>query len=88
MVTEKNYLDEPPESAVLTEYDRANFKLYLCLLDAAAKNVDWREVVSVLFKFDPSEDLERARHIHDTHLARAHWMTEHGYRQLIRDMRN
>ncbi|CAN0593915.1 unnamed protein product, partial [Laminaria digitata] len=27
---------------------------------------------------------DRARHIYDTHLARARWMTEHGYRQLHR----
>ncbi|MCP4385549.1 MAG: DUF2285 domain-containing protein [Hyphomicrobiales bacterium] len=83
MTTDVEYLDEPPQSAVLTEYDRAHFKLYLHLLDAAAENVDWRQVVSVLFKIDPSDNPERARHIHDTHLARAHWMTTDGYKQLL-----
>ena len=28
---------------------------------------------------------ERARRIHDSHLARARWMTEHGYRQLAHE---
>ena len=82
-MTDNNFLDEPPESAALTDYDRAHAKLYLRLLDAAADGADWREVVSVLFEIDPADDPERARHIHDTHLARARWMTEHGYRQLL-----
>jgi Uncharacterized conserved protein (DUF2285) len=82
-VTHERLRDEPPESAVVTEYDRAHTTLYLRLLDAAADGADWREVVSVLFNLDPANDPERARHIHDAHLARARWMTEHGYRQLL-----
>lgn len=83
-MTNEDFLDEPPDSAALTDYDRAHAKLYLRLLDAAAEGADWREVVLVLFKIDPEVDPERARHVHDTHLARARWMTEHGYRQLLR----
>ncbi len=82
-LTNANFMDAPPESAVLTDYDQAHVKLYMRLLDAHANNADWREVVSVLFAFDPTNDPERARHIHDSHLARAKWMTEHGYRQLL-----
>lgn len=84
-MTDKNFLDEPPESLALTDYDRAHAKLYMRLLDAAADGADWREVVSVLFGLNPQDDPDRARHIYDTHLARARWMTEHGYRQLLRD---
>lgn len=83
-MTDKDFLDEPPESAALTEYDKAHTTLYLRLLDAAADGADWREVVSVLFNLDPKDDPKRARLIHDAHLARARWMTEHGYRQLLR----
>lgn len=83
-MTDKDFLDEPPESAALTEYDKAHTTLYLRLLDAAADGADWREVASLLFDLDPEDDPKRARHIHDTHLARARWMTEHGYRQLLR----
>ncbi|MDI4655015.1 DNA -binding domain-containing protein [Xanthobacter autotrophicus] len=84
-VTHVKFLDEPPEGAVLTAYDREHGKLYLRLLDAAADGADWREAVSILFGLDPGREPERARHIHDTHLARARWMTEHGYRQLVRE---
>lgn len=82
-MTQEKLLDEPPESAVLTDYDRAHTTLYLRLLDAAADGADWREAVSVLFDLDPARDPKHARHVHDTHLARARWMTEHGYRQLL-----
>jgi hypothetical protein len=33
---------------------------------------------------DPDRETDRARQAFDTHLARARWMTEHGYRQLLR----
>ena len=34
---------------------------------------------------DTLRDPERARNIHDRHLARARWMTTHGYRLLVRE---
>jgi len=83
-MAQDDFLDEPPESAVLTAYDRQHMKLYMRLLDAATDGADWREAVSVLFALDPELESDRARHVHDTHLARARWMTEHGYRQLLR----
>lgn len=82
-MTDRDFLDAPPQSAALTDYDRTHTTLYLRLLDAAADGADWREVVTVLFDLDPADDPECARRIHDTHLARARWMTEHGYRQLL-----
>ena len=83
-MTTLQFLDEPPSSPALTEYDRTHFKLYMRLLDAQADGADWQEAVSVLFGIDPEQEQERARRVHNTHLARAHWMTEHGYRQLRR----
>ena len=56
----------------------------LRLLDAAAEGADWPEVVRVLFGLDPNRDGERAHRVHDSHLARARWMTEHGYSDLLR----
>lgn len=82
------FLDEPPTSLALTEYDRAHFKLYMRLLDAQADGADWQEAVRVLFGLDPKREPERARHVHDSHLERAHWMTEHGYQQLLRGRPN
>ena len=42
------------------------------------------ERIKVIFGLDPSHDPQRCRHVHDTHLARARWMTEQGYRELTR----
>jgi hypothetical protein len=78
-----HFLDEPPQGQALTSYDREHMKLYLRLLDADRDGADWREAVQVLFGLDPDIDDQRCRHIHDAHLARAKWMTEHGYRELL-----
>ncbi|CAA0099659.1 Uncharacterised protein [Starkeya nomas] len=77
------FLDEPPVSQTLTAYDLEHMALYLRLLDSARDGADWREAVQILFGLDPTRDPLRSRHVHDTHLARARWMTEHGYRELI-----
>jgi hypothetical protein len=81
------FLDKPPESQALTTYDREHMTLYIRLLDAARDGADWREAVQILFGLDPTKDPERCRRIHDSHLARARWMTEHGYRELVRESR-
>ncbi|MCG2842273.1 DUF2285 domain-containing protein [Sandaracinobacter sp. RS1-74] len=77
--------DMAPDSADLTDYDRAHIKLYMRLLDAAADGADWREAVEVLFGIDPIREPTRARKVHESHLARARWMTHTGYRHLLRD---
>jgi len=76
--------DSPPISTRLTRYDERHLVTYLRLLDAAEEGADWREVVSIVFGLDPAQDPERARIVHDTHLARARWMTQAGYRDLLR----
>ena len=81
-MTTTSFLDEAPTGDLLTEYDRRNVKLYVRLLDAEADGADWEEAVEVLFGIDPAAEPERARKMHDTHLARARWMTEHGYKIL------
>lgn len=87
MMTKPDFLDEPPVRAELTDYDREHMKLYMRVLDAAADGADWREAVAVIFGIDPNSDPVRARRVADSHLARARWMTEHGYRQLLREGR-
>lgn len=77
------FLDEPPQSAGLTDYDREHMKEYMRVFDANADGADWREAVAVIFGIDPNAEPERARRVHDSHLARARWMTEHGYRKLL-----
>jgi hypothetical protein len=78
------FLDEPPASQTLTPYDREHMVLYLRLLDSSRDGADWREAVRILFGLDPACDPHRCRQVHDTHLARARWMTEQGYRELAR----
>ncbi|MBR7653451.1 DUF2285 domain-containing protein [Brucella oryzae] len=80
------YLEQAPEGPALTEYDRQHVKLYMRLLDAENDGASWQEAVNILFGISPDSEPERARRIHDSHLARAHWMTEHGYRQLRRGL--
>jgi hypothetical protein len=40
--------------------------------------------VSIIFELDPLREPKRAQLVHDRHLARARWMTETGYRHLLR----
>ena len=80
--------DCPPASDVVTSYDERHFVTYLRLLDAAAEAADWREVVRIVFGLDPEVNPDRARLVHDAHLARAKWMTEMGFRDLLRASRN
>jgi len=79
----QSFMDEPPQSPALTSYDREHMKLYLRLLDAANDGACWKEAVAVLFGLDADREPERAKRVHDTHLARARWMSEVGYRLLL-----
>ena len=76
--------DIAPVGDELPEYDRAHVKLYMRLLDADADGAEWTEAVNILFGIDPALEPVRARQVHDSHLARARWMTQSGYRQLLR----
>jgi hypothetical protein len=78
------FSDEPPQSSTLTEYDRQHLVLYMRLLDAAEEGAEWTEVARILFGLDPERDGARARIVYQNHLARARWMAEHGYRDLLR----
>ena len=76
--------DRAPTSPVLTGYDEQHLVTYLRLLDAAEDDSDWREVAAIVLHIDPAREPDRACRARDTHLARARWMTEHGYRHLLR----
>ena len=80
--------DKPPLGPELTPYDERHLVTYLRLLDAAEEQADWREVVRIVFGLDPLQEPERARIVHDSHLSRARWMTEAGYRQLLRSAKD
>ena len=75
--------DSPPQAETITDYDERHLVTYIRMLDATAEGADWREIVQVLFGLDAELEPERAKAVHDTHLARANWMTGSGYRHLL-----
>jgi hypothetical protein len=81
--TTPQFLDEPPHGEKLTTYDREHMTLYLRILDADRDGADWREAVQILFGLNADLDPERCRKLHAAHLARAKWMSESGYRELL-----
>jgi len=83
VVTIPPFEDRPPELDRVGPYDHKHLASYLRLLDAEAEGADWREAVAVIFGLDPEKEPKRAKLVHDSHLARAHWMTEKGYRHLL-----
>lgn len=75
--------DQAPDAPHVTEYDERHHRIYWRLLDAAAENADWREAVRIIFGIDPTDEPERARLVYDSHLTRARWMAETGYRHYL-----
>jgi Uncharacterized conserved protein (DUF2285) len=76
--------DTAPAGVVLTAYDEAHLVTYLRLLDADAEGADWREVARIVLHLDSEHEADRARRAFESHLARARWMAQVGYRQLLR----
>ena len=77
------FQDRPPPTERVNAYDEQHLATYVRLLMAEEEGADWREVVMVLFGLDPAREPGRAKIVHDSHLARARWMTETGYRHLL-----
>jgi hypothetical protein len=75
--------DRPPQTDRVNAYDERHLATYIRLLDADAEGADWREAVRIIFGIDPAREPDRAKIVHDSHLARARWMTETGYRHLL-----
>lgn len=75
--------DLAPRETSVTDYDRAHAPTYLRLLDAAAEGASWDEACRIVLGIDPDREPERAESVHQSHLERARWLTEHGYRNLL-----
>ena len=82
-MTETSFDNRPPPSDRISPYDEQHLAIYLRLLMAEEEGADWREVVQVIFGLDPQSEPDRAKEVHDSHLARARWMTKIGYRHLL-----
>jgi hypothetical protein len=78
-----SFEDLPPQLDRVSPYDEMHLASYIRLLDAEAEGADWRQAVAIIFGLDPGKEPERAKIVHDSHLARARWMTEKGYRHLL-----
>lgn len=76
-------LDVPPVSDRVSDYDLAQAKSYLRLLDADREGACWQEAASIVLGLDCAADPDRARHVHAAHLERAKWMTREGYKELL-----
>ena len=82
-LTIPTFEDCPPQLDRVGPYDQRHLVSYIRLLDAEAEGADWREAVVIIFGLDPMKEPDRAKLVHDSHLARARWMTEKGYRHLL-----
>ena len=74
----------PQMSEQLTACDLTHGPLYLYLLDSAAIGCQWQDLPPSIFGFDPKRGPEHTRMLFETNLARARWMTEHGWRLLLK----
>jgi hypothetical protein len=78
-------LDQAPTDDKLTDYDRLHLITYIRLLDAATDGVPWEEASRSILHIDPDTEANRAKRAHQSHLARAQWMTRVGYHQILID---
>ncbi|MBU4433894.1 MAG: DUF2285 domain-containing protein [Alphaproteobacteria bacterium] len=75
--------DEAPWSEILTDYDERHLMTYLRLLDADQEGADWREAARLVLGRDCEQSPDLSRRCWETHMARARWMTQTGYRDLL-----
>ncbi|MDE5455900.1 DUF2285 domain-containing protein [Bradyrhizobium sp. CSA112] len=76
--------DVAPAGAAFTEYDEEHMITYMRLLDADQQGAHWRDVSRIVLRIDPDTEADRARLAFESHLSRARWMAEQGYRHLLR----
>lgn len=67
----------------IAPYDRDHAAVYLRLLDAEKASADWRDVAEIVLGLGPSVAEDKAKRIYESHLARAHWLVDGGYRDLL-----
>jgi len=84
MNQQQTFRDDVPRSDQLTDYDRTHFALYARLLDADAAGASDDEIVRIVFALDPVAEPDRTRRVLAAHRERARWMSEHGYRHLLK----
>jgi hypothetical protein len=76
--------DRAPSGDTVTPYDNEHLKIYMRLLDADAAGADWKEVARIVLGMDPEKEPKRARGAWESHLERARWIADYGYKDLAR----
>jgi len=76
--------DAAPTEPTLTDYDRRYLIVYMMLLDAVKDGADRDEIAREILQIDPVADADRALRAYESHLARARWMSAHGYQHLLK----
>ncbi len=71
-------------SGAVTAYDRDYATIYLRLLDAEAAGAHWREVAEIVMGLGPDVAEDEVRRIHESHLARARWLRDGAYIDLLK----
>jgi hypothetical protein len=81
---DQDIADLAPADSALTAYDEEHLVTYLPMLDADEGGADWRDVSRIVLHIDSERDPNRIRRSFESHLSRARWMTQRGYRHLLR----
>lgn len=75
--------DEAPSGNAVTAYDQKHYVTYLRLLDASREGADWQEVARIVLHRDPVRDEAETRRCWESHLDRARWLSNKGYRRIL-----
>lgn len=75
--------DTVPWADRMTEYDEQHLVTYLRLLDAEEDGADPAEMARIILGIEPNDEPERALASVESHLARARWMAEQGFLELL-----
>ena len=76
-------VEDVPWSETITDYDERHLIVYLRLLDAVAAGASAEALSSIVLGIDPAREAERSRNALASHLRRARWMSDNGYRHLL-----
>jgi hypothetical protein len=76
--------DLVPWDEKITPYDQAHFSRYLRLLDAVDAGAPPDEICAAILDRDAIADPVGAKKTLESHLARARWMYEQGYKDMLK----
>lgn len=76
--------DLVPWDDKITPYDKAHFSRYLRLLDAVDTDATSDDMCLAILDRDPTANPDGAKKTLESHLARARWLSEQGYKDLLK----